>query len=281
MKRHRLKIAASKIRPTMPRIFLGMVVALFIQLPAYADSAPPAVGPIAVAAAAPAPRRAQFHGQAAPQSVRQMADWVTDSRDNASLPFVIIDKRNAKVFVFEKDGKLVGSAWALVGLERGDDSVPGIGTMPLKEITPEMRTTPAGRFVAGLGHDLGTDVLWVDYGLAVSLHRVINTNLAERRLERIVSPSPSDHRISFGCINVPADFFDGVVKPAFQNTKGVVYILPEVKPMGAVFPAYYEVGDHSKSLSASKTANPVSATPVAYQDGARSVDDHELAGVVH
>jgi hypothetical protein len=89
-------------------------------------------------------------------------------------------------------------------------------------------------------------VLWVDYPDAISLHRVINTNLAERRLERIVSPAPADHRISYGCINVPAKFFDSVVDPTFKDTNGVVYILPEVKEMHAVFPVYYDVEEHSQ-----------------------------------
>ena len=115
--------------------------------------------------------------------------------------------------------------------------------MPLTKITPDMRTTPAGRFVATIGYNLGkTEVLWVDYPSALSLHRVINTNPTERRLERIVSEVPAEHRISYGCINVPAQFFDNVVRPAFKDTHGIVYILPEMKEMRAVFPAYYDVG---------------------------------------
>jgi len=54
---------------------------------------------------------------------------------------------------------------------------------------------------------------------------------------------PADHRISFGCINVPAPFFDTVVNPAFKDTHGIVYILPEMKEVRAVFPAYYDVDD--------------------------------------
>ncbi|HWC63325.1 MAG TPA: hypothetical protein VG501_06870, partial [Rhizomicrobium sp.] len=113
------------------------------------------------------PQGAQFQGQGAPDIVHHMADWVRVSGDNGGLPFVIVDKQAAKVFVFNGAGKLIGQAWALVGLAHGDDSVPGIGTMPLSAITPDIRTTPAGRFVASLGHDLGKlDVLWVDYSLA-------------------------------------------------------------------------------------------------------------------
>jgi hypothetical protein len=196
-------------------------------------------------------KRADFQEQTAPGAVKQIADWVVDSGDNQSLPFVIIHKPEAKVFVFDRDGHLKGTASVLVGLAPGDESVSGIGTMPLSAINPEMRTTPAGRFVSTLGRDLGkSDVLWVDYRDAISLHRVINTNPAERRLERIVSSAPLDHRISYGCINVPAKFFDAVVDPTFKGTKGIVYILPEVKSMSEVFPDYYDVNDDSRSLTA-------------------------------
>jgi hypothetical protein len=236
---------------TIARAFcLGLVAANLLpslaRTPAYADDAAPAAaesGPVATHIL----KHARFTDQTAPDAVRHMADWVVASGNNGTLPFVIIDKPEAKVVVFDGTGQMLGSAWVLIGLARGDDSVPGIGTMPLTAITPDMRTTPAGRFVATIGHDLGKlDVLWVDYPDAISLHRVINTDPAERRLERIVSPTPADHRISYGCINVPAKFFDSVVDPTFKGTAGIVYILPEVKEMRAVFPTYYDVDGGAK-----------------------------------
>lgn len=193
----------------------------------------------------------------APLQVRDMADWVGATSDNAGLPFVIVDKTAAKAFAFDGSGKLLGSAWVLVGLATGDDSAPGVGDMPLAQITPDIRTTPAGRFVTVLGRDLTKDVLWVDYADAISMHPVINTDPSERRLERIVSPRPAEHRISYGCINVPAKFFSTVLAPAFTGTKGIVYILPEVKPMQAVFPTYRAPGESG------------------------SVEDHDPAGIVH
>jgi hypothetical protein len=231
-------------------VCLGVVAANLFLLPAHAED----ILPIASApdpAAAPSARHAGLASWYAPEAVKKMAGWVLDSGDNHGLPFLIVDKTEAKVFAFGKSGEMLGTAWALVGLTHGDDSVPGIGTMPLTQITPDMRTTPAGRFVATLGHDLGKlNVLWVDYPNAISLHRVINTNPAERRLERIVSKVPAEHRISFGCINVPAQFFDSVVDPAFKDTHGIVYILPEVKQMHAVFPAYYDIDDPGKAQAA-------------------------------
>jgi len=232
---------------------LGMVAAILFISPAYADDIPAATqgsGGFAPGTDHSA-RHAGIASWFAPDTVKKMAGWVLDSGDNRGMPFVIVDKSDAKIFVFGKSGEMLGTAWALVGLAHGDDSIPGIGTMPLAQITPDMRTTPAGRFIAILGHDLGKlNVLWVDYPTAISLHRVINTNPAERRLERIVSKAPADHRISYGCINVPAQFFDSVVDPAFRETQGIVYILPEVKEMRAVFPAYYDIDDPGKTRAA-------------------------------
>ncbi|MBH2010363.1 MAG: L,D-transpeptidase [Xanthomonadaceae bacterium] len=155
------------------------------------------------------------------------------------MPFVIVDKADARVFVFDAGGQLRGASSALLGLARGDDSVPGIGQRKLSSILPEERTTPAGRFVAALDHNLqGKEMLWVDYETAISLHPVVTSNARERRAERLVTPSPLDNRISYGCINVPADFYASVVSPAFTGTDGIVYVLPETRSAHAVFGAY-------------------------------------------
>ena len=93
------------------------------------------------------------------------------------MPFAIVDKTDAKVFVFDADGRLRGAAPALLGLARGDDAVPGIGDRALSSIRPEERTTPAGlRYVASLIDIHGKDKLWVDYDGAVSMHPVLPTN---------------------------------------------------------------------------------------------------------
>ena len=81
-------------------------------------------------------------------------------------------------------------------------------------------------------------MVWVDYAAAISLHRVVAGTAKERRQQRLATPTPADNRISYGCINVPAAFYDAVVRPAFTGTDGVVYILPEVSSIAAVFAAY-------------------------------------------
>ncbi len=176
-----------------------------------------------------------FGGEVASREARQIANWIMASRDNQALPFIIIDKVGAKVFVFDGEGRIRGAAPALLGMGRGDDTVPGIGQRKLATMKPAERTTPAGRFEAALGNDFDQDILWVDYDSALSLHRVIQGNPKDRRHARLASPTPLDNRISYGCINVPARFYDAVVAPAFKGTVGIVYILPEARPLEAVF----------------------------------------------
>ncbi len=179
---------------------------------------------------------AQFARELASMDAKHAADWVVESDNNAGLPFVILDKKEAKVFVFHADGKLRGAAPALIGFAVGDDSAPDIGTRKLSAIRPEERTTPAGRFVASLDRNLkGGQILWVDYDAAISLHPVVTSNAKERRAERLASPSPLDNRISYGCINVPADFFKNVISPAFAGSDGIVYVLPETRSVRLFF----------------------------------------------
>jgi len=191
----------------------------------------------------PRPARADFRGEPAPAEVRRMADWVVISADNGGLPFAVIDKKEADVFVFDRRGQVLGAAPVLLGLGVGDDSAPGIGNKPLSAIPPKDRTTPAGRFVAYLGHEGKSPLLWVDYKNNIAMHRVVTGTKKDHRLQRLETPTPSDNRISFGCINVPIDFFDGTLLPAFKSAKGVVYILPEVRATRDVFPHYHDVGE--------------------------------------
>ena len=184
-------------------------------------------------------RLANFRLELFSPESRKLADWVVDSADNGKLPFMIIDKVQARVFMFDAQGQLRGAASALLGLAVGDDSVPGIGQRKLSSIRPEERTTPAGRFVASLDRDIhGHEVLWVDYDSALSLHRVVTGQPKERRAERLATPSPVDNRISFGCINVPVKFYEQVVSPSFTGTNGIVYILPETRSAREVFGSY-------------------------------------------
>ena len=198
----------------------------------------------AVGHAANAPQRANFDQESASQDARYIADWIVDSNDNGKLPFLVVDKKNAKVFVFDAAGQIQGAAPVLLGTAYGDNSTPGIGQRKLASIPADERTTPAGRFVGHLGHNLnGVGILWVDYDAAISLHRVVTSNPKQRRAQRLASPSVADNRISSGCINVPPKFYDLVVQTTFRNTSGIIYVLPETRSIDATFGSY-NVGEH-------------------------------------
>jgi hypothetical protein len=191
--------------------------------------------PVAARPATESAHAARFGRETVSADARETANWVTASQDNHTLPFIVIDKVNAVVFAFDGTGLLRGTAPALLGMARGDDSVAGIGQRKLATITPAERTTPAGRFQASLGRDFEQDILWIDYDAALSLHRVIVGRRIDNRAGRLASVTPSDNRISYGCVNVPPSFYDGVVKSLFTGTVGIVYILPETKPLRSVF----------------------------------------------
>lgn len=175
-------------------------------------------------------------GQAAFAVPRSVVDWIILTHDNRGLPFIVLDKAAAHLYVFDIKGTLLGATPVLLGAARGDDSFPGIGQKPLSAVRPEEKTTPAGRFVAERGRNLnGEDIFWVDYDAAVSMHRVRPTNPRERRLERLATPTTLDNRISFGCINVPARFYEDVVQRTLSGGRGVVYVLPETRPAFTVF----------------------------------------------
>ncbi len=188
-----------------------------------------------LSSATPAVHADFLHEHPSPDAL-YTALWVQNSLDNEGLPFVLVDKVNARVYLFDAKGRMLGASPALIGSARGDTSVPGIGARKLSSIRADERTTPAGRFVASLDRALnGEDILWVDYDSGVALHRVMSTSPQERRLQRLQSSSPEQHRITYGCINVPVKFYEEVVRAAFKGTSGIVYVLPETRPAREVF----------------------------------------------
>lgn len=230
---------------------IGVGVAA-LAIPLWANIGPAAYSSWTQRALAPAPNDVMavaitrpvqvidFGVEDASPDVQHMANWVLNSRDNQALNFVILDKRNAKVFVFDASGTLRGASPVLIGAARGDDSVVDIGNRPMSLVQSHERTTPAGRFVGEPGRNLnGEDIVWVDYDAAVSMHRVRTHEKSERRQQRLASPGIDDNRISYGCINLPADFFEAVLQPAFEQRYGVIYVLPEIKTAREVFKAAY------------------------------------------
>ncbi|TLU83392.1 MAG: hypothetical protein FDX30_10195 [Chlorobium sp.] len=162
----------------------------------------------------------------ASEEVRYTLSWILDSADNDNLPFAVIDKKNAEIFVFNNDGKFLVSEPVLIGISKSDIIDPKTLNASLSAISEAKRVTPAGRFISMIGSDKhGKQLLWVDYEFAIALHPVIDVPGQDRR-RRLITKTCQDKRITWGCINVSPALFQNVIIPLFQK-KGIVYILPE------------------------------------------------------
>ena len=247
---------ADTVQALQRGVLAGIAVLVVVLAPAVQTRRPvalPAVSapssPSAVPTPAPMPalgiRFAEFGRHLPSPQARHVADWVADSRDNAGAEFILLDKRQATLYVFDAEARLRAASPVLLGAARGDDSVAGIGSRPIADVQPHERTTPAGRFAARRGRNtLGEDVLWVDYDAAVSMHRVRATEPKERRLQRLASKTVADNRVSYGCINVPVAFYESYIRQSGAARTAIVYVLPEQRTVQQVFGSYDVAARH-------------------------------------
>ena len=212
--------------------FLRVLAGIALAAPAAAVARPQE---------APAPEAAGFKAEAGTvrsADASRVADWVMASGDNHGLPFAIIDKPNATLLLFDAKGEQLAQEPVLIGIATGDEATAGVGSKKLAEIGPAEKTTPAGRFLAKFGIPFRKErILWVDYATSVAIHTIpADAAKKERRRERMLSPTPEDNRVTFGCINVPRAFYGKLLRPQFAKKGGYVYVLPDSKPLEEVFP---------------------------------------------
>jgi hypothetical protein len=180
----------------------------------------------------------EFGAERVSDDARYAAEQVLAAADHQQRPFAIVDKRDARLYVFDADGHLSGASTVLLGLAPGDTAIADIAQRRPASLAPYERSTPAGRFDSQPGHnDKGEAIVWVDYAASLAIHRLRPAPAHERRAERLASATPDDNRISFGCIVVPVAFYEAVVEPALGRQRGVVYVLPETRPVQAMFGA--------------------------------------------
>jgi len=192
----------------------------------------------AVAFAACAARTDQdFERQHPSADAREVAAWVQASDDAGGKPYLIVDKKAARLFVFEADGRLLAATPVILGAALGDSSTPGVGERAQNgTLRPEDKTTPAGRYVTQPGRNIdGEHVVWLDYGEALALHRLRPGRSYKTRAARLASSQPQERRLSLGCVVVPVAFYLDVVKPLLGSRSGVVYVLPETQSARELF----------------------------------------------
>lgn len=196
----------------------------------------PATAQAAEAPAAPEMSQVVPMETARSEAATRVLGWISSARDNGRLPYIVIDKPAATMFLFDAKGKQLAKAPVLLGIALGDDATPGIGSKNLSEIGPAEKTTPAGRFLARYGIAAGKQkVLWVDYATSVAIHTIPTGKPKEQRVKRMLSKSSEDNRITFGCINVPKAAY-AKVQQQFGKKGGYVYVMPDIKPVEDVFP---------------------------------------------
>src|ERR1700712_1762755 len=167
---------------------------------------------------------------------RYVEHWIHEKGDDHGRPFVIVDKKAARIYVFGAGGILVGMSSTILGQSRGDVPVPGAGQKNPASLLPYERKTPAGRFEPHPGRNLhGEPVVWVDYDTGIAIHRVRPGVSLMQRTTSLASEDPNNKRLSLGCVVVPESFFLTVVLPTLGHVHGMVYVLPEEGPVEAMF----------------------------------------------
>ena len=183
-----------------------------------------------------APLDGAFLRQHPSEDARQMVQWVLRTHDAGRKPFLVVDKKAARLYVFEASGRMQAATPVILGAARGDDSAPGVGDRAQDGSLPfDERTTPAGRFETQPGRNLqGEAVVWIDYDAALAIHRLRPGRSHALRAQRLQASAPAQRRLSLGCVVVPVRFYTGVIEPLLGRRSGVVYVLPETQTMQAL-----------------------------------------------
>lgn len=151
-------------------------------------------------------------------------------------PFVVVDKKQAKLFVFDSGGRILADTSVLCGLAVGDLTTPGVGDLELSRIPPKDRTTAAGKFLLRSGMDMhGGKVLWIDFDSGFAIHTVPEGKANELRLRKLQSIHPKERRVTLGCINVTKEFYQTILSPLFDKASGYIFIIPETMPADSFF----------------------------------------------
>jgi hypothetical protein len=202
-----LKKVWQALRNTVAAVSMALAVTLgtnvVISQPAEAaTSLTPAAGEVVMTSAAKA-----------------TLDHINETSDNGGRPFIIADKKAGKLYLMNADGKVVDTTPALFGRDTSDaartDRATGAGKYDLTYNRDQR--LPSGYEGSVQSFDTGRN------GETFAIHRVIDVK-GENRSGRLASATAHDNRITHGCINVPAEFYN---KHLDGELGAVLYVLPE------------------------------------------------------
>lgn len=156
------------------------------------------------------------------QDANVARNYIKENSHAIGKPYVIADKQAGAVYLFDANHNYLSQAPALFGANVSDAKTSG--------------STPAGRFSLSYtkydqAPSYGGSIQVFDKMPTIkdgvqevfAMHRVINMP-GEGRKGRLQSTTSADNRISNGCINVPASFYDNHFDGNFD---GFLYVIPE------------------------------------------------------
>ena len=178
---------------------------------------------VEVKAEVPAPAKAKMSTLA--QGVYEAMAPVAEKTGKG---FIIADKPNGMMHMFNADGSHFLSDPTLYGKEKGD--VLGA----VSSLEGGQKITPAGKFTlkARDSHYAGgKDLVLVESLDAtgyIAIHAADVSTPSERRLERLASETIEDNRISYGCINTAhATFINKIAPHVAEFDGGLIFVLPD------------------------------------------------------
>lgn len=146
--------------------------------------------------------------------------------------FIIADKPNGMIHIFDKDGKVIAQDTALYGKDVGDVLASASALAGGKKITPAgkyaleaVKLRDGDTYAGGYTLDLvGTN----DGTGTIAIHAAYLGNVNEKRLERLATPDVKDNRVSYGCINTSHKTFLNKIIPNISKLDGgMVFVLPD------------------------------------------------------
>lgn len=137
--------------------------------------------------------------------------------------FIIADKPNGMLHVFNPDGSMLVQDAALYGKDAGD------------KLDGKSKITPAGKFTleAHANNEYAGGVVLampetMDSTGLIAVHAAFLGNPKENRLGRLSSPSTADNKISYGCINTAHKTFTDKIVPNIEAFNGgMIMVLPD------------------------------------------------------
>lgn len=174
---------------------------------------------------------------------RQVYTSMAPAAAKTGKGFMIADKPMGMLHVFKPDGSLLVQDAALYGKDSGD-AVTGLGSLSGgAKITPAgqytLKTTLDPEYAGGMRIDLAETL---GGGQVIAVHAAWMGDAAENRGARLKSPTASDNKISYGCINTSHDMFLKSVMPnAAMLEGGLIFVMPDAtQNTSAMFPQQTE-----------------------------------------